>query len=392
MDFRRLALIAGVAAGGLGLFTMAARAEQPAGAFVKVTGPHVSQNLAVYFLRGKSSPGPVPLTLGEGLAKGAVTVHETGQVENLLIENSGSEPVFIQAGDIVKGGRQDRVLTISLLLPPKSGRMPIGSYCVEQGRWSRRGIENALQFSSSENALPSRGAKLAILDARPRVHASPPYPRVDTQSAAARMAAEATGGAQRSDDRLQPFQMRQVLRSARPARAPSAQSEVWASVADIQRKLAANLGASVASERSRSSLQLSLENKKLADAQASMLSALEALAEDEDVIGYAFAINGKLNSAEIYPSNGLFRKMWPKLIRASITEAISEQDADAKQPARHPSVDDVTAFLAAAEKGKAESQTLTARVTREARRGEKTFSLSTRLGDGSLIHRSILAH
>ena len=27
-----------------------------------------------------------------------------------------------------------------------------------------------------------------------------------------------------------------------------------------------------------------------------------------------FAVNGKLNSAEIYPSNGLFRKMWPKLL------------------------------------------------------------------------------
>jgi hypothetical protein len=33
---------------------------------------------------------------------------------------------------------------------------------------------------------------------------------------------------------------------------------------------------------------------------------------------------GAPSRADIYPSNGLFRKMWPKLLRASITEAISD--------------------------------------------------------------------
>ena len=38
------------------------------------------ENLAVYFLHGPSTPGPVPLTLAEALAKGKVRVIETGNV------------------------------------------------------------------------------------------------------------------------------------------------------------------------------------------------------------------------------------------------------------------------------------------------------------------------
>ena len=64
--------------------------------------------------------------------------------------------MFIQAGDIVKGGKQDRVLTVSLLLPAKSGRVPIASFCVEQGRWSARGKEDHAKFSSAKEAMPSR--------------------------------------------------------------------------------------------------------------------------------------------------------------------------------------------------------------------------------------------
>ncbi len=73
------------------------------------------------------------------MAKGTVRVVETGSVNELRIENSGDEDVFIQSGDIVKGGRQDRVLTVSFVLPQKSGEVPVAAYCVEHGRWSQRG-------------------------------------------------------------------------------------------------------------------------------------------------------------------------------------------------------------------------------------------------------------
>ncbi len=57
-------------------------------------------------------------------------------------------------------------------------------------------------------------------------------------------------------------------------------------------------------------------------------NALKAKGEaGDDIVGYVFAVNGKLNSADVYPSNGLFRKMWGKLLTASAIEAIGHRNA-----------------------------------------------------------------
>ena len=46
----------------------------------------------------------------------------------------------------------------------------------------------------------------------------------------------------------------------------------------------------------------------------------------KDIVGFAFAINGRINSAEIYPSNGLFAKMWPKLLKSSVRRSYMQQN------------------------------------------------------------------
>src|SRR5207248_3320243 len=90
-------------------------------------------------------------------------------------------------GDIVKGGRQDRVLTVSFLLPPQSGRVPIASFCVEQGRWAARGKEDQFKFSSAHEAMPSMTALLAMAAPPPessggaRLSGEPPEARAHAQ-------------------------------------------------------------------------------------------------------------------------------------------------------------------------------------------------------------------
>jgi hypothetical protein len=331
----------------------------------RVSGPVVHENLAIYLVHGKSAAGPVPLTLAEALAKSAVKVHETGNVNELQIENLGNDEVFVQAGDIVKGGQQDRVLTVSLILPQKSGRIPIASFCVEQGRWSARGKEDVKTFATASAAIPSREAKIAmrapVLAAAPTAYADPTQGIRGGQVRAGRAASD-TG------DR---------------------QQQVWAKVRKVQDGLSANLGVPVNAAASQSSLQLALENEKLKDAQAAYLTALQRTGEkDSDVVGYIFAVNGKLNSAEIYPSNGLFRKMWPKLLQASVTEAIGHKNADSDPT---PSSDVALAFLDEAAKGKASEKPLPAAVQLEVRDGDKVLYFETRRAGGAWVHRSYLA-
>ena len=378
----------------------------------RVSGPVVHENIAVYFVHGPSAPGPVPQTLQEALAKGTVEVNETGNVQQLTIENKGAEAVFVQFGDIVKGGQQDRVLTVSLLIEPKSGVIPIGAYCVEQGRWSARGKEDVKRFALSEAIMPSREAKIAM--------AKPAAPRPEPRAilGAAREADQhrpagpgATTGTpeQRSADieRLR-GELRQLQGNERHVAGhggSDGQSEVWRSVGVVQGMLSANLGASVASETSRTSLQLALEHGRLKEAQAAYLAALEPKGlEADDIIGVVIAVNGRFSNADVYPSNGHFRKMWPKLARSAATEALSVKQkpagdkaaggaaaSAAAAPAVPPAIDAVTAFLAEAETGKPSERQLAGIARHETRDSDKALRIEAKSASGALVHRNYLA-
>src|SRR5262245_53340833 len=202
-------------------FAQAPQAPQ-AQAPTRVSGPIVHENLAVYFIRGMSAPGKVPLTLEEAMARRVVQVRETGNVNQLEIENLGNDEVFIQSGDIVKGGQQDRTLMVSLVLPPKSGRVAIASFCVEQGRWSARGREDIKNFATSSASVPSRELKLAMKAPKPA-----PAPTM--------------GG---------DFPGRARPLNYAPANETSVrQREVWDQVAKAQAKLSGNVGGRVQSSQ-----------------------------------------------------------------------------------------------------------------------------------------------
>src|SRR5207302_1849548 len=135
--------------------------ERPTVAF-RLSGPYTHGNLTVFLIHGEDQmKGRKLLTLDEALEQKKVVVHETKDVNLLAIENVSTEEVFIQAGDIVKGGRQDRLLAIDLIVPPKSGKVPLESFCVESGRWAVRQGEAVDKFESSKSAAPSKALKAA---------------------------------------------------------------------------------------------------------------------------------------------------------------------------------------------------------------------------------------
>ncbi len=331
----------------------------------RVSEPVVHENLAIYFVHGPSTPGKVPLTLEEAMAAGVVKVRETSNVNQLEIENLGSEEVFVQSGDIVKGGKQDRTLMVSLVLPPKSGSVPIASFCVEQGRWSARGSEDAKNFSTASAAVPSKEMKLAMKAPLPAAPASDPTQRIRGPGS-----------------------------NAYAAETSQRQQQVWEGVRRTQANLADRIGSSVRSAQSASSLQLALESEKLADAQRAYINALKAAGESgDDIVGFVFAVNGQLNSADVYPSNGLFRKMWSKLLTASAIEAIGHRNEPNVAP---PAADAVMAFLTTAEAGKSTEKALNAGVKLDTRDSDKAYYFETvraaAASPGSAwVHRNYLA-
>ncbi len=126
----------------------------------------------------------------------------------------------------------------------------------------------------------------------------------------------------------------------------------------------------------------------MAALRQSYVDALKAAGESgDDIVGYLFAVNGKLNSGEVYELNGLFRKMWPKLLDASATEAISHRGETADTP---PPAKAVTAFLDAGNAGKESVAPLNFGVNRVTRESDQAWQFET-ANAGGWVHRSYLS-
>src|SRR6267142_4473160 len=183
----------------------------------RLSGPYTHRNLAIFLVHGKNSiKGKSFLTLQEALVQRKVVVYETQSVNELSIQNFSNEDVYVQSGDIVKGGQQDRMIGVDLIVPPRSGKLPISAFCVEHGRWSGRGNERAGVFSSSSDAVATKEIKLA-------------------------------------------------------AKMSNSQGGVWQSVTVAQDKPSKNVGARVNSGVSESSLQLAVENGKVQETAESYI-------------------------------------------------------------------------------------------------------------------------
>lgn len=311
----------------------------------RITGPYAHKNLTVFLLHGRQADaaaaaragGKTFLTLAEAITQKKVVVYETRTVNTLTIENLSGEEVFVQSGDIVKGGRQDRVLATDLILPGRSGKVSIAAFCVEQGRWSKRGAETVTHFSSANDRIATKELKLA-------------------------------------------------------ARRSKSQGEVWSEVSKAQAKLGANVGAPVTSAQSASSLQLTLENEKVRATTDEYVRALAGIvARHPDAVGYAFAINGRVNSADVYSSPALFTKLWPSLLKASAVEAVAELRAGKPESAQ-VRAEDVRAFIEESESGAAEDKDVNPRVQLRTRETESNIVFETRdrAKKSAWVHRSYI--
>jgi hypothetical protein len=139
-------------------------------------------------------------------------------------------------------------------------------------------------------------------------------------------------------------------------------------------------------------LQLTLENGKLQQTVNDYVKQLQAIPEGKnDAIGFAFAVNGRVNSADVYASHALFQKLWPVLLKGSAVEALAELKKDGKF-APVPTAA-VTAFLADADKGKASEKKVTERVRLIQKESSKNilFECRDREGESAPVRRSYIS-
>ncbi|HSE06199.1 MAG TPA: DUF6569 family protein, partial [Methylomirabilota bacterium] len=205
--------------------------------------------LAVLWLHAKDAGGGAPLeilTLDESRARGTLVVTERAdaRVPDLIAENRGKVHVLLLAGEILIGGKQNRVLREDLLLPPGSGPRNISVYCVEQGRWN-----------AGRKDFESRGSV------------------------------------------VQPSVRSQVLRKAE-------QSRIWSGVAAAARDLNAP---------SQTGSYQAIYDKP--DLRAHLEQTIRGF-DPSGAAGAAVFVGPSLAGVDVFHDPDLFRREWPKLLRA----------------------------------------------------------------------------
>ena len=279
----------------------------------KVLEPIRHGNLTVFpVVAAKSYPTSEFLTLDEGLRSGEVIVTEAGsvpglirrqpvngirhdraEVNRLVLVNNSKRPLLLLAGEIVSGGKQDRVIGKDRIVPPESDPVDLSVFCVEPGRW----VATSEHFGASE-------AMYGKAVAGP-VHVSAPPPM-------AMMAQPSVRG---------------------KAMADKDQNEVWNEV-NKQRAAMTVEVAGVAPQAQTEMAQTSsyarinenVEVKKQVDAVAKPIEqsyqSLIGQLRDRNAVGVVVAVNGRVIWADVFASTDLLAKYWPKLVRSYASEAI----------------------------------------------------------------------
>ncbi len=245
------------------------------------------------------------LTLDEGLSSGDVIVSEQGgtglvrnrdgrpmpapqyntgaSVNQLVLINRGKRPLLLLAGELVSGGKQDRIIAKDRIVAPGADPLPLDVFCVEHGRWS-----SGSQFSAAKTIVhPSVREKAAVDQEQTKVwgavrsgttaDASPsaPAPRMSAANIAAAISSEA-----RTEAYEKIYDSRTVGVS------------IDTFVEELQRRFAKSVAGSNGERKM-------------------------------PVVGVIVAYGGEVAWSDIFASNELFNHYWNKLLRSYLIEALA---------------------------------------------------------------------
>jgi hypothetical protein len=90
-----------------------------------------------------SSKEPGIITLSEAMQQKKVKVKEIkyqhgADVNTLEITNHSKQNILLSSGEMLSGGKQDRMLSETKIIPPGKGKNYVNVFCIEKGRWDKK--------------------------------------------------------------------------------------------------------------------------------------------------------------------------------------------------------------------------------------------------------------
>jgi len=260
------------------------------------------------------------LTLEEGLSSGEILVREQGaetivrnrdtnrqapityggpSVNQLVLVNRSKRPVLLLAGELVSGGKQDRIIAKDRIVAPSAEPLPLNVFCVEHGRWSA-----GSQFTVAKTIVhPSVREQAAVKQSQSDVWAS----------VAGGTTALASPTTPKAAPRVSAAEITETARAEAPTQS---YSKIYGS-----RRVGGSADALVEEVQRRFRKET---------------SGLKG----ERVVGVVVAYGGEVAWSDIFASDQLFQHYWSKLLRSYAVEAVARPTLREKA-----SVEDAREFL-----------------------------------------------
>ena len=281
----------------------------------KVLAPIQSGNMTLFPVvrtSGKPMPADQFLTLDEGLKNGEVVVTEAGnvpglvrsrngssspagvryqgdQVNTLVLINRSHRPLLLLAGEIVTGGKQDRVIAKDLIVPAGGAPIDLSVFCIEHGRWT----ESSAKFGATAK---EPAASFMV------------QPTVRQEAMVAKDQAQvwnAVGGA--------------ISQMAGAAGGAARRAGVGSSVP---------LGTTSYAK----AMQAGAVSSRVDEAEAPLMQSRDQILASllqEHAVGVVVAVRGEIIWADIFSDTDLLTRYWQKLVRSYAAEDLSGEPVHA---------------------------------------------------------------
>src|SRR6266849_940775 len=240
------------------------------------------------------------MTLEEGLASGEVVVAEQGG--DILRRTRDAAPMglVLLAGELVSGGKQDRIVAKDRIVAPRADPLPLDVFCVEHGRWSA-----GSKFTSAKPIVhPSVRERAAVDQKQTDVWAAV---RGGTTSTA-------SGGVAAAPPRISSHALDAAV-------ATEARTESYA-------KLYQSSAVGVPIETFTEEVERRFNR------------AVAKLNKGEHVVGVVVAYGAEVAWSDVFASPAMFERYRSKLLRSYVVEALARP-----QTKESASADDAREFL-----------------------------------------------
>jgi hypothetical protein len=281
----------------------------------RLLDPVIYENITIFPVVSSTGQDTSPfLTLDEGLSSGEVIVSEQGaaglartrdgrpvtvpqynsgaSVNQLVLINRSKRPLLLLAGELVSGGKQDRIIGKDRIVPVGSDPLPLDVFCVEHGRWTGA----SSQFGASKTIVhPSVREQAAVAQNQNEVW--------DAVRSGTLSKTRPAGGTAGQPAAPPPPPARLSSEAIGDAIATAAPTQAYAKIYE-----GGHVGASVDSFVEELQRRFNRATLRL---------------KGERVVGVVVAYGGDVAWSDIFASGELFEHYWGKLLRSYAVEALA---------------------------------------------------------------------